>query len=64
MKVKEVIGYVGYSYFAKYLPKSNARLIGGFSKYLRRKFVKMFVNFCGGGKYSEEGGFSFGSENW
>lgn len=44
MKIKKMIGYIGYSYFAKYLPKSNARIIGGVCKKLRNSFAGMFIS--------------------
>lgn len=43
MKVIKIIGYIGYSYFAKYLPKSNARIVGGISKGIRNAFARMFI---------------------
>lgn len=43
MKIKQAIGYVGYSYFAKYLPKSDAKIIGGVCRQIRCGFAKMFI---------------------
>lgn len=43
MGVKQIIGYIGYSYFAKYLPKSNARILGTISKMIRNAFARMFI---------------------
>lgn len=48
MKIKQVIGYIGYFYFAKYLPKSNAKFIGKLCKSVRYMFAKMFI-FSGKG---------------
>ena len=44
MKIKQVIGYIGYSYFAKYLPASNAKVLGWSSKTIRNMFAKMFIS--------------------
>lgn len=44
MNLKHVVGYIGYFYFAKYLPKSNARIVGGVCKAIRRLFAGMFIS--------------------
>lgn len=43
MKIKQLIGYAGYYYFAKHLPISNARIVGKVSKILRGFFAGMFM---------------------
>jgi maltose O-acetyltransferase len=43
MKIKQAVGYIGYTYFAKYLPKSDARIIGDLCKAVRAMFVGMFI---------------------
>lgn len=47
MKIKEIVGFVGYTYFAKYLPSSDARVIGKLCRKTRGMFAKMFI-FSGG----------------
>lgn len=43
MKARQMIGYIGYTYFAKHLPKSNVRIVGGIFKAIRNTFAKMFI---------------------
>lgn len=48
MKIKEIVGFAGYTYFAKYLPSSDARVIGKLCRKTRGMFAKTFI-FSGGG---------------
>lgn len=54
MKIKEIVGFVGYTYFAKYLPSSDARVIGKLCRKTRGMFAKMFIFSGGGYKHSAQ----------
>ncbi len=47
MKIKEMVGFAGYTYFAKYLPGSDARVVGKLCRKMRGIFAEMFI-FSGG----------------
>lgn len=47
MTIKQLVGYIGYSYFAKYLPKSDAKVVGALCKTIRGMFAKMFILYGG-----------------
>ena len=47
MNLKQLIGYIGYSGFAKFLPKSNAKVFGKPSRLLRSAFAGMMISYKG-----------------